>query len=60
MSLQPGPLFNPLYFIFAACRPFSDAGLLTDQRKAVGDGGQLIAARNVAGGERPLNRPTAS
>ena len=41
------------YFIFTACGPFSDAGLLTDQCKAVGDGGQLIATRNVAGGRVP-------
>jgi len=45
-----------LDFIFAARRPFSDAGLLTDQREAVGDGGQLIATRNVAGGEAFLKQ----
>lgn len=47
------------YFIFTACGPFSDAGLLTDQCKAVGDGGQLIATRNVAGGEAFLKQVVA-
>ena len=54
--LVPDRYSTLLDFIFAACRPFSDAGLLTDQCEAVGDGGQLIATRNVAGGEAFLKQ----